>query len=59
MLEILDTKSQLFDEYARRSDLAEHSPEALDVAAAELARQVVAMERERLAGRGATAPVTV
>lgn len=49
MLEILETKSRLFDDYARRSDLAESSPEALDLSAAELARQIVALERQRLA----------
>jgi hypothetical protein len=48
MLEILATKSQLFDEYARQSHLAETSPDAIDVADANLGRQVVAMERERL-----------
>ncbi len=48
MLEILATKSQLFDEYARQSHLADTSPDAIDVADASLGKQVVAMERERL-----------
>ncbi|NLT53929.1 MAG: DEAD/DEAH box helicase [Actinomycetales bacterium] len=48
MLEILGAKSELFDSYARRSDLAECSPEALDLTEADLARQIVALERERL-----------
>ncbi len=49
MLEILDLKARLFDEYARRSDVADSSPEAVDVSEVELARQVVAMEQERFA----------
>ena len=49
MLEILDTKARLFDEYARRSDIAESSPEAVDISEVALAQQVVAMEQERLA----------
>ncbi len=49
MLEILQTKSALFDEYARQSHLADNSPDAIDVADASLGKQVVAMERERLA----------
>lgn len=49
IVEILRTKTELFDEYARQSDLAESSPDALDVAEADLARQVVTAERERLA----------
>jgi SNF2 family DNA or RNA helicase len=48
MLEILATKSQLFDEYARQSHLADNSPDALDVADASLGRQVVALEKQRL-----------
>jgi superfamily II DNA or RNA helicase len=51
MLEILRAKSQLFDEYARQSHLADTSPDAIDVADASLGRQVVAMEKERLALR--------
>lgn len=49
MLEILAQKSRLFDEYARRSDLAESSPDAVDVSEVDMARRVVAMEQERLA----------
>ena len=48
MLEILETKKELFDSYARRSDTAETMPEALDLASPALARQVIAAERERL-----------
>jgi len=49
MLEILDSKARLFDEYARRSDIAANSPEAMDISQVSLAREVVAKEQERLA----------
>jgi SNF2 family DNA or RNA helicase len=49
MLEILALKQRLFDEYARRSDVAAASPEAVDVSEAALAKQVVEQEQERLA----------
>jgi SNF2 family DNA or RNA helicase len=49
MLEILAEKAKLFDEYARRSDIADATPDAVDVSDSELARRVVAMEQERLA----------
>jgi hypothetical protein len=52
MLEILDLKARLFDEYARRSDIADSSPDAVDVTDAELARRVIEMERERLILKG-------
>jgi SNF2 family DNA or RNA helicase len=58
MLEILATKAALFDEYVRRSELKEHSPDAVDVsdlkAAEELGtqveaeRRIIEMERKRL-----------
>ena len=49
MIEMLAAKSALFDEYARRSDTAEGSPDAVDVSEVELARRIVAEEQERLA----------
>ena len=49
MLDILDSKQQLFDEYARGSDIADASPEAVDVSEKSLARQVVEQEQERFA----------
>jgi SNF2 family DNA or RNA helicase len=49
MLEILEAKAKLFDEYARRSDIAEATPDAVDISDGELARQVVELEQERLA----------
>lgn len=51
MIKILDSKQQLFDEYARGSDIADASPEAVDVSERSLAREVVAQEQERLAVR--------
>ncbi len=48
MLELLDTKTELFDAYARRSDTADCSPGARDLTESALARRVVDAERERL-----------
>ncbi|MBS2964082.1 DEAD/DEAH box helicase [Actinocrinis puniceicyclus] len=48
MLELLETKTELFDAYARRSEIAESSPGARDLAEPVLARRVVDAERERL-----------
>lgn len=50
---ILEHKRELFEEFARRGDIAESAPEAFDVSENELARQVIAAERERLFGPGA------
>jgi superfamily II DNA or RNA helicase len=49
MLEILHRKIRLFDSYARRSDVAEASPDAIDISEQELARQIVEAEQRRLA----------
>jgi len=49
--EILANKKQLFDEFARDSVIAEQAPDAVDVTDAELARIVIAAERERLFGQ--------
>ena len=49
--EILADKKQLFDEFARDSVIAAQAPDAVDVTDAELARLVVAAERERLFGQ--------
>ncbi|MBM4605225.1 DEAD/DEAH box helicase family protein, partial [Rhodococcus hoagii] len=48
LTEILACKREVFDDFARISDTAASAPEALDVTEAELAREVVAAERERL-----------
>ena len=46
--EILARKSALFEEFARESDIAKSAPEAVDISEADLAREVIAEERERL-----------
>ncbi|GAA2577537.1 DEAD/DEAH box helicase [Actinomadura fulvescens] len=48
MLDLLQGKSALFDAYARRSDIAEASPEAVDISEQALARQIVEEEQLRL-----------
>lgn len=49
MVEILATKQRLFDEYARGSEVAASSPEAVDVSEKKLAADVIEQEMERLA----------
>lgn len=49
MVEILSEKQDLFDEFARVSHMANSAPEAVDITEAELAREVISAERERLA----------
>lgn len=46
--QILARKKELFVEFARASDTAESAPEAFDVSEAELVREVISAERERL-----------
>lgn len=58
MLELLEAKSLLFDEYARRSEMKEISPDAVDISdltstqatatQAEAERRIIEMERKRL-----------
>jgi hypothetical protein len=48
MVEIMSQKSELFDEYARRSDIAGGAPEAVDISGVELARVIVAQEQRPL-----------
>jgi hypothetical protein len=65
MLEILAAKQLLFDEYVRRSELKEATPDAVDVSdmkstqdavtQAEAERRIVEAERKRLR-LGASAP---
>lgn len=50
LLSILKNKDRLFDAYARRSDVAEATPDAVDVSDAALARRIVEEEQLRLAG---------
>ncbi|MFI0485777.1 DEAD/DEAH box helicase [Actinomadura sp. 9N215] len=54
--EILARKRELFDEFARISETAGSAPEALDISEADLARDVVAAERERLFSQGSASP---
>ncbi|NDZ57212.1 DEAD/DEAH box helicase [Streptomyces anulatus] len=49
LVELLARKDRLFDAYARRSDLAETTPDAVDVSDAALARRIVEEEQRRLA----------
>lgn len=48
MLDILARKERLFDAYARRSDVAETTPDAVDVSEGALARRIVEEEQQRL-----------
>lgn len=50
LTEMLAVKAELFEQFARESDVAEAAPEAVDVSEAELAREVIAVERERVLG---------
>lgn len=49
MVEMLGEKQRIFDEYARGSEVAASSPEAVDQSEKKLAAEVVEMEMERLA----------
>ncbi|WP_327045350.1 DEAD/DEAH box helicase [Microbispora sp. NBC_01189] len=49
IVELVAGKKRLFDDFARVSDMADSAPEAVDLSEAELAREVVAAERQRLA----------
>ncbi|WP_214102818.1 DEAD/DEAH box helicase [Acrocarpospora catenulata] len=48
LLELLDAKERLFQEYAHRSDLAERTPDALDISDQSLAQQIIEEEQRRL-----------
>lgn len=51
--EILAHKRAMFEEFAKRSETAGNAPEAYDVSEADLTRDVIASERERLLSAGA------
>ncbi|MBD0671988.1 DEAD/DEAH box helicase [Streptomyces sp. CBMA156] len=51
MLDLLRAKGRLFDDYARRSEVAESTPEAVDVSERSLAELIVEEEQLRLAAR--------
>ncbi|MGA5280378.1 DEAD/DEAH box helicase [Streptomyces griseoincarnatus] len=48
MVTMLEKKTRLFDAYARRSAVAEATPDAVDVSDSELARRIVEEEQTRL-----------
>ncbi len=48
MLDLLDSKAQLFDAYVRHSAIVEAAPGAVDVSEVQLARTIVAQEQRRL-----------
>ncbi|WAU85143.1 SNF2-related protein [Streptomyces sp. Qhu-G9] len=52
LLHILESKARLFDAYARRSDVAEATPDAVDVSDGTIARRIVEEEQVRLAVAG-------
>jgi superfamily II DNA or RNA helicase len=56
LLRILENKARLFDAYARRSDVAEATPDAVDVSDGTIARRIVEEEQQRLAVPGGGAP---
>jgi superfamily II DNA or RNA helicase len=56
MLELLDSKAQLFDAYVRHSAIAQAAPGAVDVSEVQLARTIVAQEQHRLATAPASPP---
>ncbi|WP_406085351.1 DEAD/DEAH box helicase [Micromonospora zamorensis] len=57
--ELLARKRRIFDEFARVSDMAASSPEAVDLSEAELVREVLAAERQRLFERASARTVGV
>ncbi|MFE2049178.1 DEAD/DEAH box helicase [Streptomyces sp. NPDC059459] len=48
MVRMLERKARLFDAYARRSEVAEATPDAVDVSDTDLARRIVEEEQARL-----------
>ncbi|MEV6495984.1 DEAD/DEAH box helicase [Streptomyces prunicolor] len=53
LLTILKNKDRLFDAFARRSALADATPDAIDISDASLARRIVEEEQRRLATEAA------
>lgn len=54
--EILARKRELFEDFARVSETADSAPEAFEVSEAELTREVIAAERERLFSQDSVKP---
>ncbi|MEV6963121.1 DEAD/DEAH box helicase [Streptomyces sp. NPDC051207] len=53
MVRMLENKTRLFDAYARRSAVAESTPDAVDVSDVSIARRIVEEEQARLGVTGA------
>lgn len=58
MVKMLEKKTRLFDAYARRSAVAEATPDAVDVSDTELARRIVEEEQARLGMTNARPPTS-
>ncbi|MFD8043490.1 DEAD/DEAH box helicase [Streptomyces chartreusis] len=58
LVRMLENKSRLFDAYARRSAVAEATPDAVDISDINLARRIVEEEQARLGTTPATAATT-
>ncbi|WCH94037.1 DEAD/DEAH box helicase [Streptomyces moderatus] len=58
LVRMLENKSRLFDAYARRSAVAEATPDAVDISDINLARRIVEEEQARLGTTSTTTPTT-
>ncbi|MEU8751036.1 DEAD/DEAH box helicase [Streptomyces chartreusis] len=58
LVRMLENKSRLFDAYARRSAVAEATPDAVDISDINLARRIVEEEQARLGTTPTTTPTT-
>ncbi|MFJ8635938.1 DEAD/DEAH box helicase [Streptomyces sp. NPDC093568] len=58
LVRLLENKSRLFDAYARRSEVAESTPDAVDISDLSLARRIVEEEQARLATTTPAEPAT-
>ncbi|MGW6792189.1 DEAD/DEAH box helicase [Streptomyces chartreusis] len=58
LVRMLENKSRLFDAYARRSAVAEATPDAVDISDINLARRIVEEEQARLGTTPTTAATT-
>lgn len=50
--ELLDWKQRTFDQYARESELAQSSSQAVDISEPQLAKEIIEKERQRLSQTG-------
>ena len=58
MVRMLEDKDRLFDAYARRSAVAEATPDAVDVSDADIARRIIEEEQARLGETGAASALS-